>query len=111
GQVIDGVTTTFAFSGELPGVDFDGAVQVTARYLYGAEGSDDLLARQRTGEGTVWYLADHLFTVRDLANASGQIVDNVDYDSFGNVVAETQPAIGDRFKFTGREYESTTGLY
>jgi RHS repeat-associated protein len=111
GQTVDGVTTTFVYSGERPWADFDANGLVIARYLYGDEGADDLLARQRAGEGTVWYLTDHLFSVRDLMDAGGQIVDHVEYDSFGNVASETQPTAGDRFKFTGREYDPTTGLY
>src|SRR5262249_12198823 len=84
---------------------------VIARYLYGAEAADDLLARQRPGEGVVWYLADHLYTVRDLVDRNGNVIDHIDYDSFGNVLGETNPAAGDRFKFTGREYEPEFGLY
>ena len=34
----------------------------------------------------------------------------MDYDGFGNLLNETNPANGDRFKFTGREYDATTGL-
>ena len=33
------------------------------------------------------------------------------YGAFGNVVVETNPSAGDRFKFTGREFDATTGLY
>src|SRR5262249_29007918 len=65
----------------------------------------------RAGEGVVWYLTDHLGTVRDLASAAGVVVDHLEYDSFGNVLLETNPAWGDRFRFTGREFDAVTGLY
>ena len=48
--------------------DFNAAGNVTARYLYGPA-IDELLARQRPGEGITWYLTDRLGTVRDLANS------------------------------------------
>ena len=72
---------------------------------------DELVARYRPGQGTAWYLTDHLGTVRDIADAAGNVVDRIDYDSFGNVLAESAPALGDRYKFTGREFDTATGLY
>jgi RHS repeat-associated protein len=90
--------------------DFDAAGNITARYLFGDQ-TDEILARFRPGEGTAWYLTDHLGTVRDLAGAGGELIDHIDYDSFGSVVVETQAAYGDRFKFTGREFDAETGLY
>jgi len=58
-----------------------------------------------------WYLSDHLGTVRDLADAAGEVLDHIVYDSFGNVLAESNPAAGDRFRFTGREFDAATGQY
>ena len=59
---------------------------------------------------TAWYLPDHLGSVRDLANTSGQVIDHVKYDSFGRVLYESQSSNGDRFKYTARELDSN-GLY
>jgi RHS repeat-associated protein len=109
-QQVDGTYTAFAYSGDQAWADFDAAGRVTARYLHGDESMDFLLARQRAGESTSWYLLDHQDTVRDITNASGTVIDHITYDSFGNVLAETNPAAGDRFRFTGRENEPTTGL-
>jgi RHS repeat-associated protein len=52
-----------------------------------------------------------LGTVRDIVNAAEVVIDHIDYDSFGRVLAETNAAFGDRFKFTGREYDEASGLY
>jgi len=62
-------------------------------------------------EGVRWYLSDHLGTVRDLADAAGEVIDHLAYDAFGNVLAESNPAAGDRFRFTGREFDAATGQY
>ncbi|MCY2987166.1 MAG: hypothetical protein NTY19_04760, partial [Planctomycetota bacterium] len=113
---VDGVgsqpaeTTRFVYDGLHVWADFDQAGQVTARYLYG-DGIDQILARYQPGVGTAWYLADHLGTVRDIVDAAGVVIDHVDYDSFGQIIVETNPAQGDRFKFTGREWDVETGLY
>jgi hypothetical protein len=42
--------------------------------------------------------------VRELARRfeAGSVVDHVAYDSYGNILSETSPASGDRFKFAGR---------
>jgi RHS repeat-associated protein len=74
-------------------------------------GTDQLLARSRPADGVTWYVTDRLASVRDLVGAGGTLVDHVDYDSFGNILTETNPGAGDRFKFTGQAYEATTGLY
>jgi RHS repeat-associated protein len=98
-----------AYDGQAVILDFDGSNNQTARYLPGPM-IDELLARE-TGGGTVaWYLQDRLNTVRDLADNTGAIINHIDYDAFGAVVAESAPGVGDRFKFTGRELDEATGL-
>ena len=58
-----------------------------------------------------WYLTDKLDSVRDDVSSSGSVLDHVVYDSFGNVLTETNATNGDRFKFTGMEYDATTGVF
>ncbi|MDX2038137.1 MAG: hypothetical protein SFX72_15925, partial [Isosphaeraceae bacterium] len=36
---------------------------------------------------------------------------HVSYDSFGNILGESNPSAGDRFKFTAREFDQLTLLY
>ena len=92
-------------------LDFDGGNAEVARYLQGPA-IDEVLARETGSSNTVaWYLQDRLGTVRDIANNSGAIVDHLGYDAFGAVTIETDPSYGDRFKFTGREFDPVTGLY
>jgi RHS repeat-associated protein len=107
---VDGVTRITAYDGHHPWVDFDAAGNVEARYLFGAK-VDEILARWRPGDGQAWYLTDHLNTVRDLINAGGVVINHVDYGSFGQLLAQTNPLAGDRFLFTGREFDFALGLY
>ncbi len=88
---------------------------LTSRYLY-TRTVDEVFARladdQQTGQLELsWYLADRLGSVRQQVQTDGTILNEINYDSFGNVVTETNPAEGDRFKYTGREYDDLTGLY
>jgi RHS repeat-associated protein len=49
-------------------------------------------------------------TARDLADDAEAIVDHVDYSAYGQILAESAPAVGDRWKFTGREWDAAVGL-
>ena len=70
-----------------------------------------ILARTSASGTTAWYLTDKLGSVRDIVNTSGTKLDHIVYDSFGNIVTETNATNGDRFKFAGMEYDATTGQY
>ena len=72
---------------------------------------DEILARTSSGGTTAWYLTDKLGSVRDIVSTSGTELDHIVYDSFGNIVTETNATNGDRFKFAGMEYDSATEQY
>ncbi|MGL6095834.1 MAG: RHS repeat domain-containing protein, partial [Fimbriiglobus sp.] len=110
GFAADGAVTWTVYDGETAWADFDAAGGVVARYLPGIH-DDELWARWRPADGTGWYLQDRMFSVRDVTDADGVVVNHTEYDGFGAVVSETDPAAGDRFKYTGREYDTSTGLY
>jgi RHS repeat-associated protein len=78
------------------------------RYLYGAN-LDQVLAVETTQVS--WTLSDYLGTVRDLVSSAGVVQNHIKYDSFGNVTAQSSPTVRSRFGFTGREFDSETGLY
>ena len=48
-----------------------------------------------------WYLTDHLGSVRDVVNDAGVVLDHIDYDAFGNITNETNPAQAPLFGFQG----------
>src|SRR5262249_10575720 len=81
-------------------------------YVYG-DGVDQLLARDvasgQPNAGVAFYLTDRLGSVRDIMNTSQVIQDNLNYDGFGNMT-ESNTAVGDRYKYTGREFDYNTGL-
>ena len=39
------------------------------------------------------------------------MLDHIVYGSFGNIISQTNSSNGDRFMFTGMEYDATTGIY
>jgi RHS repeat-associated protein len=60
---------------------------------------------------TRWLLTDHLGTVRDMVGSTGGVLNHLQYDSFGNLLAQSTPTIATRYGFTGREFDSSLGLY
>ena len=110
GVAADGAAAYTAYDGQNAWADYAAGGAAVARYLPG-DRSDELLARWRAADGTAWYLQDRMFSVRDVADLHGVAVDRVEYDAFGAVRSESAPAAGDRYKYTGREYDAATGLY
>jgi RHS repeat-associated protein len=81
------------------------------RYLADPNQPDALFARVAAGGTTAWYLRDNINSVRQVVSPTGTVLNAVTYDSFGNILNETNPAAGDRFKYTGREYDAELGIY
>jgi RHS repeat-associated protein len=108
---VDGEVVRTAYTGSNAWADADEADAVTARYLF-TERVDGLVARWRPAAGFAWYLTDQVGSVRQVVDGAGAVVLNaVEYSAFGEVVSQTDPAAGDRFAFTAREWETGAGLY
>lgn len=98
-------TTKFVYDGVDVVRDLDGNGNTIADYLNGP-GVDNKL--RQTAGGTVFYfVADHLGTLRALADTSGSIVSDLSYDSYGNVISGSAPS---RYTYTGREIDADSGL-
>ncbi|MCO6459521.1 MAG: hypothetical protein J5I93_29765 [Pirellulaceae bacterium] len=91
------------------GVAGGGAPQLARRYLHGPA-VDQVLADEDAAGNVRWLLSDHLGTVRDLVDESGQLVDHLTYDSYGNLVAQTG-STEPRHLYTGREFDRELGLH
>ena len=81
---------------------------VVASYAQGTT-IDEPLAMQRGGT-VVYYHADGLGSITSLTNTGAQTTATYVYDSFGNVVSSTGNIINP-YRYTGREWDSETGLY
>jgi RHS repeat-associated protein len=112
----NGTQTWTVYDGTNPYADFSGSGTLEERYMSGpgvVNGAivDQLLARTSSSGTTAWYLTDKLGSVRDIVSSSGTELDHIVYDSFGDIVTQTDAANGDRFKFAGMEYDASTGQY
>jgi RHS repeat-associated protein len=104
------VTTRFVYDGSDVWGDLNSSNNLQMRYFHG-DTLDQLFARMSgNGTATAWYLTDHLGSVRNLVDGSGNLQDTIAYDPFGNVLSESNASFGDRYKYTGRELDSETNL-
>jgi len=63
------------------------------------------------GNGTKYYLHyDQVGSLRAVSNANGDIIKEVVYDSFGNVLSDSNPSFKVPFGFAGGLYDSDTEL-
>jgi RHS repeat-associated protein len=71
---------------------------------------DQALASEDALGDILWPLADHLGSVRDIIDSDGNVENHILYNSFGEVVSETDSALGYLFGFTGRERDVESDL-
>jgi RHS repeat-associated protein len=95
-------TVNFTYDGMDVVMDDDGTTATT--YQNGL-GIDNKL-KQNNGSDA-YFLQDHLGSTVGLASSAGSITDANTYDSFGNASNSAFPT---RYQFTGREFDSKTGL-
>jgi RHS repeat-associated protein len=105
--VHDGVNVVLEFEGPAGGAI---ASQPSHRFLHGPA-VDQVLAQEDALGEVLWPLADRLGSMRDVADSQGNVVNQIAYDSFGNVISESNPAVDSHFGYTGRELDAETGLH
>jgi RHS repeat-associated protein len=101
-------TTNYLYDGYNGIEEVDNLGNVLARYAQGSE-FDEELSELRSGT-TSYYQADALGSITSLSNSTGALVSSYAYDSYGNVTASTG-TLTNPFQYTGREFDSETGLY
>jgi RHS repeat-associated protein len=105
-KTVGGVTTYYLYDEEDVIAEYDAAGAVVATYIHGP-GIDEPISMTRGGN-TYFYTMDGLGSVRDLTDAAQSIVEQYDYDSFGNLTIP--PTTGNPYTYTSREYDPETGL-
>jgi RHS repeat-associated protein len=86
---------------------YDGNNNLFMRFEY----ADARMPVAMTKGGITYYLTyDQVGSLRIVADASGNAVKRIDYDSFGNIINDTNPGFEVPFGFAGGLYDSDTGL-
>lgn len=94
----------YVYDGQDVLLDLDANGSVATTYLNGL-GIDDKL-RQTRSSGVSYYMSDHLGSTAALTDASGNVIEQLTYDAFGN----SGGSLRTRYGYTGRESDPDTGL-
>ena len=104
----NGEVAYFAYDGLNPMLKVNSAGQIISRRLY-SRGLDGILADEAVGQ-TRWFMTDQVDTVRDLIGNDGSFITHYAYDSFGQLINQTNPSVVNDILFTSREFNPGTGL-
>lgn len=86
---------------------YNGSGTLVSRFEY----ADDRLPVAMTKGSTRYFLAyDQVGSLRTVTDASGSVVKTIDYDSFGNVIADSNAVFTVPFGFAGGLFDTDTGL-
>ena len=86
---------------------YDGTGNLLMRFLY----ADGRMPVAMERGGALYYLTyDQVGTLRVVADSSGNVVKRIEYDSFGNILADTNPTLDVPFGFAGGLHDRDTGL-
>ncbi|HEY3365910.1 MAG TPA: glucosaminidase domain-containing protein [Symbiobacteriaceae bacterium] len=114
-SVEGGATTRFYWDDDQIGLETNGAGQMIARNLYGLERIARILgpgspAYQPTGNNRGYYLHDAHGDVKAIADPSGAVIANLDYDPWGKVTEQTG-TFDNPYRSGGEYQDAGTGLY
>ena len=86
---------------------YDGADNLVQRFSY----ADGRMPVTMTHGGVTYYLGyDQVGSLRVITDAAGNVVKRIDYDSFGNIIADTNSGFTVPFGFAGGLHDRDTGL-
>ena len=101
-------TTNYLYDGARLIEEADSSGNILARYAHSTE-VDEPLSMLR---GTVnsYYQNDGIGSITSLSNQTAALAGTYTFDSFGKLTASTG-AITNPFRYTGREFDTETGIY
>ena len=82
--------TRFAYDGTNIWADLDGFNNLVTRRLYICP-MEAPVARISNSGTAAWYLTDNLGSVRVLTDNTGAVIDEINYDAYGNILNQTEP--------------------
>jgi len=103
-------TINYIYDGSQVIADYNNAGVLQRKFIYGPGIDEPIMMININGSETRYYYHyDGLGSVVALSDSSGNLVESYSYDVFG--YPNTVSSIGNRFMFTGREFDNETGLY
>jgi RHS repeat-associated protein len=97
------------YDGSNPYMDFNGSGQLTERYLYNPNALSQFYGQVNASGAVQWFLTDNIHSIRQVVSSSGNVLDAITYDPYGNILNQTNAANAPRFLYAGGAYDSLTG--
>jgi RHS repeat-associated protein len=97
------------FDGANPYMDFNGSGTLTERYLTDPRGLSQFYGQVSASGAAQWFLTDNINSIRQVVDTSGNSLDAITYDPYGNLVSQTNSANAPRFGYAGGAVDSLTG--
>jgi len=109
---VDGEVTKYLYDGDHCIAEYDANDTLLRTYIYGPGVDQPICMTEATGSyaDTYYYHFDGLGSVVALSDSDGDTVQVYEYDVYGQVAA-SDPNHPNPFLFTGRRYDTETGLY
>jgi RHS repeat-associated protein len=86
---------------------FDGTDNLIMRFEY----ADARMPVAMTKDGSTYYLTyDQVGSLRIVADTAANVLKRIEYDSFGNIIQDTNPSFAIPFGFAGGLHDRDTGL-
>lgn len=98
----------FFYDKQNPVLRLSNTPDTITRRLY-SQSTDGILADEMASTSR-WFLSDHLGTVCDLVGSAGNLLNHYTYDSFGQLLSQSNPSVFNDILFTSREFDKQSGL-
>jgi len=112
-RTVNGAINYYIYDGEKAILQYNSGGAIIGRNLYG-KGIDEILMRtDNVLKQTYYYQQDHEGSVTHLTDGTGGVIESYRYDAFGapTIYNPSGATHANRVLFTGREYDSTFGIY
>jgi RHS repeat-associated protein len=106
---VNGHTRKYQYDSEDILLELTAVVGERTRHIHGP-GIDEPLFTETDGK-LFFNLADGVSSILGLTDQAGNTIQRYDYSAFGSAEMPSGPDIAHAYRFTGREFDSETGLY
>lgn len=105
----NGTTVRYLYDGANILQEYDNAGKLVASYTH-TLGVDHPISMTRGGRNS-YYVYDRLGSVIGLTDGAGTVKASYVYDAWGNLTGGNAGGLENPYRYTGREYDSESGLY
>jgi RHS repeat-associated protein len=115
-RVANSTTTRYVYAGEQSIEEYDGSNALVASFVFGDK--VDQVVMMKSGSNRYYYHQQLVGSVTQVTDGSQSVVESYEYGPYGETTIKdaggatiSATAIGNRYGFTGRQYDEETGLY